>query len=343
MSPAEPLAGMRVLDLSQQLPGPYATLLLAALGASVTKIEPPGGDAARQLDPDMFANVNAGKESVVLDLKAPSDRDRLHGMVRDADVFVEGFRPGVAARLACAYPELRALRPELVYCSVSGAGQEGPLARHPVHDISLQAIAGALTGAGKIDRIGVPWVDLATGTSAALAITAAWHAGAGAYLDMSMLDAALGWTNVKPSAVTGQREPTYGTLRTADDRWVVIALLEDAMWQRLCAALGWTDWAADPRLQRHLDRRHHADEVRERLDREVAARTYAEVLALARSHDLPIGPADRESDPDAMAQVACRVAPDAPAWRACVPLPEGLISGLRPAPALRTSADEPAS
>jgi CoA:oxalate CoA-transferase len=331
-STAAPLRGMQVLDLSQQLPGPYATLLLAALGAEVTKVEPPSGDAARHLDPEMFERVNTGKRTVVLDLKTADDRERLYAMAREHDVFVEGFRPGVAARLGCDEPTLRRLQPRLVYCSVSGAGQSGPLAGHPTHDLSLQAMAGALCGAGEVDRIGVPWVDLATGTSVALAVTAAWHAGTGAYLDMSMLDAALGWTRVKPAAVDGRREPTYGTLRTADGAYVVIALLEDAMWRRLCVALGWADWVADPRLARYTDRREHGAEVRDRLAADVRTRTLAEVLRLAREHDLPIGRADARDDPDAVAQVGTRVDPAAPPWRACVPLPSVLVTDLGPAP-----------
>jgi crotonobetainyl-CoA:carnitine CoA-transferase CaiB-like acyl-CoA transferase len=323
---------MRVLDLSQQLPGPYATLLLAALGADVTKVEPPGGDAARQLDPEMFGHVNAGKRSTVLDLKTEAGRRRLYALAGETDVFVEGFRPGVAARLGFDYPTLRDLRPELIYCSISGAGQQGPLAGQPTHDISLQAMAGALAGAGEIDRIGVPWVDLATGTSAALAITAAWHAGRGAYLDMSMLDSALSWTRVKPSAVSGGREPAYGTLRTSDGAQVVIAVLEDAIWQRLCAALGWADWAADPRLARHAGRRRHANDVRGRLARDVGQRTLGEVLAFARRHDLPIGPVDARDHPDSARQIAARIKPGAPPWRACVPLPGNLVTDLSPAP-----------
>jgi CoA:oxalate CoA-transferase len=337
-----PLRGMRVLDLTQQLPGPYATLLLAALGAEVTKVEPPTGDAARHLDPEMFARVNAGKRTVTLDLKSAPDRARLHEMVGGHDVFVEGFRPGVAARLGCDEPTLRALRPLLVYCSVSGAGQRGPLAGRPTHDISLQAMAGALPGAGDVDRIGVPWVDLATGTSVALAVTAAWHAGSGTYLDMSMLDAALGWTRVKPAAVDGRREPTYGTLPTADGARVVIALLEDAMWQRLCAALGWSDWATEPRLARYADRREHGDEVRDRLAGDIGRRTLAQVLELAREHDLPIGPADARHDPESVAQIATRVDPAAPAWRACVPLPDSLVTDLGPAtPSARRARTPP--
>lgn len=329
MSASSPLHGMRVLDLSQQLPGPYATFLLAALGAEVTKVEPPAGDAARHLDPEMFARVNAGKTSVTLDLKTAQGRDRLYSMVRAHDVFVEGFRPGVTARLGCGAPALHAIRPQLVYCSISGAGQTGPLAGHPTHDISLQAMAGALAGAGDIARIGVPWVDLATGTSAALAITAAWHAGEGCYLDMSMLDVAVAWARIKPSALEPGPEPTYGTLRTADGGCVVIALLEDAMWARLCTALGWADWAAEPRLARYRDRRVHAAEIRDRLERDIARLTLAEVVTLAGKHDLPLGSADATSDPATLQQIATRF-PDG-AGRVLLPLPAVFLTGHGPA------------
>lgn len=325
-----PLRGMRVLDLSQQLPGPYATLLLASLGATVTKVEPPAGDAARALDPAMFEHVNAGTTSVVLDLKADDDRRRLHDLVREHDVLVEGFRPGVTARLGCDAATLHAIRPELVYCSISGAGATGPLAGHPTHDLSLQAMAGVLTGPGDVTRIGVPWVDLATGTSAALAITAAWHAGQGCHLDMSMLDAAVAWARVKPAALEDRPEPTYGTVRTADGERVVIALLEDAMWVRLCAALGWDDWASDPRLARYTDRRAHGEEVRARLEDDVGRRTLAEVVDLAAAHDLPLGPADATADPAARAQIAARFPADGA--RTSVPLPDVLLRRLGPAP-----------
>lgn len=332
-----PLDGMRVLDLSQQLPGPYATFLLAALGAEVTKVEPLAGDAARHLDPEMFAHVNAGKASIVLDLKTDADRRALRDMVGEHDVFVEGFRPGVTARLGCDAATLHAVRPELVYCSISGAGQEGPLAGHPAHDISLQAMAGVLAADADVTRIGVPWVDLAVGTSAALAITAAWHAGEGCYLDMSMLDAAVAWAGVKPAALAPGPEPTYGTLRTADGDRVVIALLEDPMWVRLCAALGWSDWGSAPHLARYGDRRRHGAEIRARLERDVGARTLDELVALAEEHDLPIGPADATTDPTARAQIALRF--PSGGRRRHLPLPDVLLTSLAGAPALQRRAD----
>jgi crotonobetainyl-CoA:carnitine CoA-transferase CaiB-like acyl-CoA transferase len=281
-----PLHGLRVLDLSQQLPGPYATLLLASLGASVLKVEPPEGDAARHLDPDMFANANAGKSSLTADLKTQRGRDVVHQAARSAHVVIEGFRPGVVERLQVDYATLRALNPDLIYCSISAYGQHGPLSSHPAHDISLQAIAGAITPESTLDRIGVPWVDLATGTTAALAITASWHAGSGGYLDMSMLDSALAWATIKPSAVSAA-EPTYGTVTTADGS-VVIALLEDAMWKRLCTALGWRDWANDPRYETYRQRQDAAREIRAALDEALAGLLTEDVLDLAATHDLPI-------------------------------------------------------
>jgi CoA:oxalate CoA-transferase len=175
-------------------------------------------------------------------------------------------------------------------------------------------------------------VDLATGTSAALAITAAWHAGEGCHLDMSMLDAAVAWSRAKPSALRPGPEPTYGTLRTADGR-VVIALLEDAMWTRLCTALGWADWADAARLARYPDRQRHAPEIRHRLEREIGRRPTSEVLALAREHDLPLGPADATDDPAAREQVALRFPPGALAH---LPLPGLLLAPLTPAPGLGT-------
>jgi crotonobetainyl-CoA:carnitine CoA-transferase CaiB-like acyl-CoA transferase len=322
-----PLRGLRVLDLSQQLPGPYATLLLASLGASVVKVEPPQGDAARHLDPDMFANVNAGKASMTVDLKTEQGRDVVYQAVRSAHVVIEGFRPGVVERLHVDYATLRALNPDLIYCSIAAYGQSGPLSSHPAHDISLQAIAGAISPEVTLDRIGVPWVDLATGTTAALAITASWHAGTGGYLDMSMLDSALAWATIKPSAVSAA-EPTYGTVTTADG-FVVIALLEDAMWKRLCIALGWRDWENDPRFETYRQRQAAAREIRARLDKVLAGLLTDDVLDLAETHDLPIHRIGRDTASDA--QVQLRLGGHR---HVSVPLPASWQSPLTAAPHL---------
>jgi crotonobetainyl-CoA:carnitine CoA-transferase CaiB-like acyl-CoA transferase len=328
-----PLAGMRVVDLSQQLPGPYASLLLASLGASVTKIEPPGGDAARHLDPEMFANVNAGKTSRTLDLKNLSAREELYQLIADADVFIEGFRPGVTVRLGCEYSTVKKIKATVVYCSISGFGQQGPFATKPTHDLSLQAMVGALPENAVIDRIGVPWVDLATGTSAALAITALWHQGAGGYLDMSMLDSAVAWSRVKPAAIH-DTEPTYGTFTTSDDKQVVLALLEDSMWERLCAALQWHDWLQDPDYASYLDRRKWASEIRARLQSSLRSLSHSDVLAFAEQFDLPLGLVHSEPDEEMLIQLASRIPTASPSWRACVPLPQIVVQPLGGPPEL---------
>ena len=330
---SSPLYGMRVLDLSEQLPGPYATLLLASLGATVIKIESPKGDAARTIDPIMFENINAGKTSLTLDLKIQSDRFRLYELLSDADVFIEGYRPGVTERLGCDYVTLKERKEKLIYCSISGFGQTGPLSSRPTHDISLQAMAGALQPGVRVDRIGVPWVDLATGTSAALAITAAWHQGSGAYLDMSMLDSAVAWASVKPAAVR-ELEPTYGTVVTADQQHMVIALLEDSMWQRLCIALSWDDWAQDRAFATYLERRGLAQKIRTRLDVTLGQLSSERVQELAKLHDLPIGLVDESADPDTQTQLSSRFTQGGSPWRGCVPLPESLLQPLASAPEL---------
>lgn len=282
-----PLAGMRVVDLSQQLPGPYCTLLLAGLGAEVTKVEPPSGDAARHLDPEMFDLVNAGKHEVRLDLKTPAARRRLHQLVRDCDVFVEGFRPGVTERLGCDFATLAALRPGLIYCSISGFGQTGPDASRPTHDLSLQAIVGAITPGASVDSIGVPWVDLGTATTAALLIAAHWPAEEALHLDLSMLDTARAWALVKPSAVS-RPEPTYGTFTLADGSVYALALLEDDMWMRLCRALELTTWSEAQGLGEYAARVQKHAVVRSRVQTVLGRLSRDEVERLAVEHDLPL-------------------------------------------------------
>ncbi|WP_170111018.1 CaiB/BaiF CoA transferase family protein [Antricoccus suffuscus] len=296
---------MTVVDISQQLPGPYASALLMQLGAHVIKIEPLRGDPSRTLDRDMYDLVNAGKDIHNIDLKAPAGVVRLHEFVRSADVLIEGFRPGVAARLGAGWPELARLRPRLVYCSVSGTGQSGPYAQTPVHDLNLQAMAGIDPGPG----IGVPWVDLGTATTAALSIVAAWHeagvTGAGMYLDAAMLDTAVTWNRVKASA-HGQPQPTYGIFPTADGYEVAIAILEDHIWQRLCVALGWDDWAGNREFAHYADRIAAAPQIQERLVESVSRMGVDDLTRLAQLYDLPLTPAGDKPAATVMTQLEAR-------------------------------------
>ncbi|HLY32585.1 MAG TPA: CoA transferase, partial [Ktedonobacterales bacterium] len=190
-----PLAGVRILDLTRLLPGPYATMLLRSLGAEVVKIEDTQqGDYLRTLSPSVFAMLNAGNRSVALDLKQNVGRALFARLLAQADALIEGFRPGVAARLGVAYPQLREQYPRLVYCSVTGYGQTGPYADWPGHDVNYQGIAGSLalddfSGERLRQAPILPVADVASAYSAALAITAALvgraSTGQGIYLDVS--------------------------------------------------------------------------------------------------------------------------------------------------------------
>ena len=329
MSALAPLVGRTVVDLSQQLPGPFATLLLRSLGARVIKVEPPGGDPGRRIDPPMFARMVADKEVVTLDLKSADGRAELHTLAAAADVFLEGFRPGVAERLAADRETLARLNPRLVYCSLSGYGASGPLAKEPGHDLNFLALAGGLP-AGTLDGealIRVPWVDLAAGTNAALAILAALlereATGEGAYLEMAMLDAAAVWANAKPPRPGG--EGAYGVFATADGERVAISVMEEDAWLRLCAAFDW-EWSTDPELATHEGRRAAFERIRARLREEIAARSLAAVIDLAERHDLGISRVKELADAAADPQLATRaIYPRPNVWK-----PLGGVAGSLP-------------
>ena len=300
------LNSMTVVDLTQQLPGPFTTALLASLGARVLKVEPPSGDPSRTLDPDMFARVNAGKECIRLDLKTPDGRHELHQLVASSDVLVESFRPGVAQRIGADWDTCQAVNPRLIHCSVTGFGPAGPYAAVPVHDLNLLAWGDPESARLSAGRIGVPWVDLGTGTTAALMIVSAWQAtaqgGPGRHLDLSMLDVALSWSRVKPVRAGG--EPTYSVYRTIDARDIVVALLEDHFWLRLCGSLGLPDLGADPGLLAYEGRRARAAEIDARVRDAVALLSIADVLRLADEWDLPVTPFDPSDDSRAIEHLA---------------------------------------
>ncbi|QEC49718.1 CoA transferase [Baekduia soli] len=312
------LAGVTVIDLTQQLPGPYATLLLVGLGARVIKIEPPSLDVGRWLDPPMFEAVNAGKESVVLDLKRPEAQEALQRLAATADVLVEGFRPGVAARLGAGAEALAAVNPGLVYCSISGFGAGGPYRDVPGHDLNYLGIAGGLqAGASGPEEIAMPIVDLAAGTMAALSVVAALlrrrAGGPGAELDVSMLDSAVFWSHAKvpPGAgPAGDRlpggEPTYGVFTAADGRQVSLGVLEDKFWRSLCRALSWSDWQDEPSLATHAQRRGRAPEIHARLVDAIAARPRDHLMADFLAQDVPAAPVHTHAEAPDDPQVRLR-------------------------------------
>lgn len=258
------LTGIKVVDLSQLLPGPMLTLMMADQGAEVIKIEPPGGDPARQLGPFQagqsawFRNLNRGKASVVLDLKQAEGKSRLWELLESADVLVEAFRPGVMARLGFDHETVARRHPRIIYCSLSAFGQHGELASHPAHDLGVQALTGFLSvndgPDGEPVVPAVPGADLAAGLTALsgvlMALLARERTGRGDYLDVAMFDALLPWcAHIAGEALAGGPAPRsswqrslggaafYNIYRTADARHIVLCGREMKFVTRLLSAL----------------------------------------------------------------------------------------------------------
>ncbi len=274
MSGANPglLDGVRILDFGIWRPAPHATQLLADMGALVCKVEPPAGDPMRAF-PQIFVGVGSHKRSVVLDLKTAAGRARALELAAGADVVVEGFRPGVVARLGVDDAAVRARNPSVIYCSVSGFGQTGPYSAVPGHDINYQAVAGVMAPNGGPpipSSPTIPYADLASAFAAAMSICAALYrrerTGEGEYIDVSMADALATFTGAVGGghfdAVDGDLDagiPTYGTFVTADGKYLAIGLMtEDAMWRALCDAFG-LDHLRDLGIAARVER---GDEIR---------------------------------------------------------------------------------
>lgn len=272
------LSGIRVLDLTNVLAGPYCAYQLALLGADVIKVEaPPGGDLARQLgaSPELnnagmgasFLAQNAGKRSVVLDLKQEADRERFLDLVATADALVENFRPGVMDRLGLGHEKLKEVRPSLVYCAISGFGQTGPMRGNPAYDQIIQGLSGIMSIAGTPEtaplRVGYPVADTLGGLVGAFAIAAALvrqkTSGEGAFLDVSMLEctlSALGWpvsnyltAGVQPQAMGNENMTAApsGAFRTGEGL-LNIAANKQEQFVILCGLIGRPDLASDPRF-----------------------------------------------------------------------------------------------
>jgi crotonobetainyl-CoA:carnitine CoA-transferase CaiB-like acyl-CoA transferase len=245
------LDGMRVLDAGIWRPMPYATQLLADLGAEVTKIEPPTGDPMRGF-PELFRDVASNKRSVRLDLRTEEGRRQAQEMAAAVDVFCEGWRPGVADRLGVGYGDLCAVNPSIIYCSLSGFGQDGDLVARPGHDLNYQALAGALVSRRDDDTMPaiprVPVADLAAGLFAAFAISAAYakrvQTGEGERIDVAMADVVASWVGPYAStALADSDEPMrgaagYGAFRCADGTYLALGVIaEDHFWRAVCDAL----------------------------------------------------------------------------------------------------------
>jgi CoA:oxalate CoA-transferase len=363
-----PLAGIRILDFTRVLSGPYCTALLSDLGAEVVKVEAPQGDDYRHIGPfregesALFQLVNRNKESVVLDLKEPADRETARRLALAADVVVENFRPGVATRLGIGYEDLVAANPRLIYASISGFGQSGPRADLPAFDLVAQAMSGmmAMTGdpAGAPTKLGDSLGDLAAGLFASWAILAALfdrsRTGRGRALDIAMVDSLIA---LLPTAMaqwmfgstaptrSGNRHPLstpFGAFQARDGH-LVICVLNNAQFARLAECIGQPGFAADPRFISDQARTEHEPVLRAAIEAWLGCHDVAEAVAILGIAGIPASSIQEPADVFAGDQVASRgLLPKVTHPRlGAIPVMEqpvhfaGLPRGtIRPAPAL---------
>lgn len=306
-----PYHGIRVADFTELLPGPFFTQAMAELGAEVIKLErPPAGDGLRASSPGLFTLVNRGKRSLTVDLKDEAGRARALDTVAACDVMVEGFRPGVMERLGLGYEAVRARRPDIVYVSMSGYGQTGPLRNAPGHDLNYMAVAGVTSLSGEAGgppahTFGLPAADLA-GALYALAATGAAlfqreRTGKGQWVDLSITDCMAHWVNARRGpfnhgAVTDLAEqrrlatgrPAYGVFACRDGA-ISIAALESHFYERLADALALGPFAA-AQYRKLAARRRDTAQINAAIATAVAPMSRADALALLQAADVPVSP-----------------------------------------------------
>lgn len=300
------LSGIRVLDLTELLPGPFATQMLADMGAEVIKIERPKvGDNARNMLAGVFRMVNRGKKSVTLNLKTEEGRDALKRLVRDADILAEGYRPGVTKRLGIDYDTLKAINPRLIYASISGFGQTGPYRDVPGHDLNYMAVGGATALCGTPDgppeqAVGVPVADLSGSFYTTISVLAALQlrarTGQGQFLDVSITDAVL--TVVSPRLGTAQENPAftkkdilrragYGIYETRDKRYVAVGAIEDHFWHALVKVLA-IPALEDARYAKSPERWQYTEQIEPLIREKMLGRTHDEWIKILNDNDVPV-------------------------------------------------------
>jgi crotonobetainyl-CoA:carnitine CoA-transferase CaiB-like acyl-CoA transferase len=313
------LGGIRVLDLTNVLAGPFGAYQLALLGAEVIKVEAPGtGDLARQLGADpalnkalmgaSFLAQNAGKRSVTINLKSAAGKDVFRRLLRTADVVIENFRPGVMDRLGLGYEALRELQPGLVYCAISGFGQDGPLRDNPAYDQIVQGLSGVMSVTGDAQsaplRVGYPIADTIGGLTAAFAVAAAlvrrWRTGEGECIDVSMLEATLvtmGW-QVSNWLIAGVRPQPLGNenmtaapsgLFATGDGPLNIAANQQQQFETLARLIGRPELVADPRFAEREDRKRNRFALKAEIEASLAKKSAREWSALFNAQGVPAG------------------------------------------------------
>jgi crotonobetainyl-CoA:carnitine CoA-transferase CaiB-like acyl-CoA transferase len=325
------LDGVRVLDLTQYVSGPYCTQVLADLGATVLKIERPGtGDVYRGQGPVFmggesasFLTLNRGKRSLALDITSAQDRPRLERLLAEADVLVENMKPHTLRRHGLDYETLRGAFPRLVYCSISAFGQTGPLATEGGYDLTVQALSGIMAMTGHPGeppaKIPVAALDFGSALYGVIGVLSALaqrqRTGRGQWVQTSILETGLAWLSMhittfliggEEPGPLGTRSPffaPYEAYRTADGHLVLVGTGGKAAWERLCAALGLESLVDDPRFAANSDRVRNADALREQIERALMTRPTEHWAARLRAAEVPFAPVQRLSEVLASEQV----------------------------------------
>jgi len=317
---AAPLAGLKVVELARILAGPWAGQVLADLGAEVIKVESPEGDDTRRWGPPFvardgdrsaayFHSCNRGKRSVVADFRVPGDLALVRSLVADADIVIENFKQGGLVKYGLDYASLSALDPGLIYCSITGFGQDGPYAHRAGYDFIIQGMSGLMSITGAADgpplKVGVAVTDIFTGVYAATAILAAVHqratTGIGQRIDMALLDVAVAITanqamnylstGTAPTRM-GNEHPNLAPYQVFDcaDGPVIIAVGNDGQFRRLCALLGLEALADAPEFATNADRIGNRDALATHLSMATRQRSKADLLAACETDGVPAGP-----------------------------------------------------
>ncbi|MCU9836197.1 CoA transferase [Ruegeria sp. WL0004] len=368
MTRAAPLSGLRVVELARVLAGPWAGQTLSDLGADVIKVESPAGDDTRAWGPPFvtrdddvsaayFHSTNRGKASVVADFSTGEGQEKVRALVRDADILIENFKVGGLAKYGLDYASLSAINPRLIYCSITGFGQDGPYAHRAGYDFIIQGMSGlmSITGEpeGQPQKSGVAITDIFTGIYAVTGILAALHQrdriGRGQHVDMALLDVAVAVTanQALNYLATGEVPPRMGNAHVnlapyqvfdCADGHIIIATGNDRQFQRLCRVLGLDDMAEAPEFLKNRDRLANRRVMIARLNGATATRAKAELLAACEAHGIPAGPindmAEVIADPQVIARGMQIALEGVPGIRAPFRFSDADLALHRPAPKL---------
>jgi len=319
-----PLEGIRVLDLSRVLAGPFCTMILGDLGAEIIKIERLGtGDDTRNWGPPFidnesayFLSVNRNKKSITVNLKHPKGKEIIYKLAAISDVLIENFRPGVADRLGVGYRDISKINPKIIYCSISGFGQDGPYRDKPAYDLLIQAMGGFMGITGEKDRppvrIGVALMDIGAAMYAAIAILAALRirekTGEGQRIDVSLLDTSVSWLSYmamnyfatgKNPVKMGSAHPSivpYQCFMDKYGKYFAVAVGTDNHWRNLCIALGKEEWITNPKYVTNSKRVENRGEIIEKLSKIFKMKSRDEWIKILEKNKVPCAPVNEISE-----------------------------------------------